>query len=280
MNIVTTTSVFPPCYPAEAALDRLLKCGFHHLDFAFDYAVQQPDYPFMTDAWEDWAKRLADYAKERGVRYTHAHADGSAASRSTSMLRSFEVCRILGISYLVVHPLFRDASGKNIESIDEFVSVNATAIRPLLEHAEKNGVTVLSENLLWGASIQPKAISDLVGEVNSPYFGWCYDTGHANAFGIKADSLIGLANAPLSLHVQDNHGKGGDEHLLPGDGTIDWTQFLNVLVKIGYQGDLVLEAHHQSLDAKDEERENILRELYRRAEQMRDTLTALKSNPK
>ena len=280
MNIVTTTSVFPPCYSAENALTRLKNCGFTHLDLAFDYCVQDPSFPFMTDAWEDWAKCLSAFAEENGVRYTHAHANGNAACRSVPMVRSFKVCRILGIPYTVVHPLFRDADGKSIDSIDEFVTVNASAIKPLLEIAEENNVTILSENLLWGASIQPSAIDALVEAVNSPYFGWCYDTGHAHAFGIEADALIGLKHAPLSLHMQDNHGKGGDEHLLPGDGTLDWTQFLNVLVKIGYQGDLVLEAHHQSLDAKDEEREGILCELYRRTEQMRDMLTALKSNPK
>ena len=278
MKIVTTTSVFPPCYPAENALIRLKNCGFTHLDLAFDYCVQKPDFPFMTDAWEDWAKCLSACAEENGVRYTHAHANGDAACRSVPMMRSFKVCRILGIPYMVVHPLFRNADGKTIDSVDEFVTVNAAAIAPLLETAEENGVTVLSENLLWGASVQPSAIDALVEAVNSPCFGWCYDTGHAHAFGIGADSLIGLTHAPLSLHIQDNHGMGDDEHLLPGDGTVDWTRFLHVLNEIGYQGDVVLEAHHQSLDAKDGEREGILCELYRRAEQMRDALNALKSN--
>lgn len=278
MKIVTTTSVFPPCYSAEHALMRLKSCGFTSLDLAFDYCVQDPKFPFMTDSWEDWAKRLSAFAAENGVLYTHAHADGNAACRSVPMLRSFKVCRMLGISYMVVHPLFCDADGKNIDSVDAFVEVNATAIQPLLEIAEENNVTILSENLLWGASIQPSAIDALVEAVDSPYFGWCYDTGHAHAFGIGADALLGLKHAPLSLHIQDNHGNGGDEHLLPGDGTIDWTRFLHVLNQIGYQGDLVLEAHHQSLDAKDEERKGILCELYRRATQMRDTFTSLRAN--
>ena len=75
---------------------------------------------------------------------------------------------------------------------------------------------------------------------------------------------------PLSLHVQDNHGPGsGDEHLLPGDGVIDWKRFLDLLVEIGYRGDLVLEAHHQSLEASDGERDAILADLLGRAEKMR-----------
>jgi sugar phosphate isomerase/epimerase len=74
---------------------------------------------------------------------------------------------------------------------------------------------------------------------------------------------------PLSLHIQDTHGPGsGDEHLLPGDGSIDWKEFLHILHDIGYKGELVLEAHHQSYAAPDEEKDGILTELLRRAEKM------------
>lgn len=44
---------------------------------------------------------------------------------------------------------------------------------------------------------------------------------------------------------------------------------MRLLKEIGYQGDLVLEAHHQSLEAKDEnERRLILSDLFARAEKM------------
>ena len=274
MNIVTTTSVFPPCYSPKSALERLLSCGFRHLDLAFDYLVQEETFPFVTDAWESWARELAEFAKAHGVRYTHAHAEGTIASRGKIVDRTFEVCRILGISHLVIHPIVRDENGKDIESVEQFVALNAEAARPLLEQAERCGVTILSENLFWGASIHPSSFSALVDAVDSPYFGWCYDTGHAHAFGIKPDALIGLKHPPRSLHIQDNHGMGEirhgkDEHLIPGDGTLDWKRFLEVLHQIGYRGDLVLEAHHQSLDAPDGEREAILTELYSRADKMK-----------
>ena len=81
--------------------------------------------------------------------------------------------------------------------------------------------------------------------------------------------------APLSLHVQDNHGEKKDEHLLPGDGTVDWKLFLETLHKIGYKGELVLEAHHQSIDAPDNERDAILTDLLTRAQKMREYLLRL-----
>ena len=203
-----------------------------------------------------------------GVRYTHAHARGDAASRGTTVLRTMEACKLLGIEYLVIHPLHKQ-NGEIITDDDTFVELNAQAIRPLLPIAAENGVTILSENLLWGSSIRPDVIARLVETVDHPNFSWCFDTGHAHCSGIPIAALRAIRTVPRSLHIQDNSGTlCKDEHLIPGDGTIDWKEFLDLLQEIGYCGDLVLEAHHQSLDAADGDRERILSELLLRAEKM------------
>jgi sugar phosphate isomerase/epimerase len=272
MNIVTTTGVLPPSYPSEMALERLAASGFPCLDMAFDYCVA-PDFPFMSDDWRDWAKNLKAQADALGVRYSHAHSSGNAASRDTAALRCFEACRLLGSKYLVIHPIV-SVDKVTIKDNEECIRINAEAIRELLPYAEENNVIILSENLLWGSSIDPLVIADLVKAVDSKYFGWCFDTGHAHCSGIPISELRGVSVVPLSLHIQDNHGKGsGDEHLLPGDGTIDWKEFLDILKEIDYQGDVVLEAHHQSIDAPDEEREAIFAELLRRAKRIKDYLS-------
>ena len=95
-------------------------------------------------------------------------------------------------------------------------------------------------------------------DLQSPY---CYEP----------DILRKCSVAPLSLHIQDNDGSG-DGHLIPGDGTIDWDLFLAVLKEIGYLGDCVLEAHHQSLEAPDAERDAILARLMETAKTMRDRM--------
>ena len=73
-----------------------------------------------------------------------------------------------------------------------------------------------------------------------------------------------MKHIPKSLHIHDNHGDGQDEHLFPGDGTIDWKEVLNTLRAIGYAGDLVMEAHHQSIKTPDEQREELLGNLFNR----------------
>ena len=259
--------MFPPPYPSEVILDRLAAIGYTSLDIGLDYCVGKGDL-LDGDNWRERVMALRRQADALGVTYTHSHAPGNAGNRSEAQMRAFEAAAILGARYIVVHPI-HEMGGQIITDDAEFVRINVEATLPLLPIAERLGLTILSENILWGSSIHPKNIDDLVKAVDSPCFGWCFDTGHANCYGITPGVLRELDVVPLSLHIQDTHGPGsGDEHLLPGDGSIDWKEFLHILRDIGYEGELVLEAHHQSYDAPDEEKDGILTELLRRAEKM------------
>ena len=267
MEIVTTTSVFPIGTDHFHIIDRLANIGYNALDIAFDY-IELGEAEFMSDKFEDWAHRLREHGKKRGVRFTHSHGSFDANATGDIVERNLRCAEILGIPYMVVHPVYHDAQERLYTDAEEYLEINQKLFSSLLEGAERHHVTLLCENLLWGASIPPAVQCELVRRVNSPNFGWCFDTGHAHRCGLPQTSLLGLPIPPLSLHVQDNHGSH-DEHLLPGDGTIDWKEFLDSLRAIGYAGDLVLEAHHQSIDAPDDQRDGILCDLLDRAKKMR-----------
>jgi transcriptional regulator with XRE-family HTH domain len=67
MKIVNTTSVFPPCWDPLNTLTRLASIGYDALDMAFDYCVQEKDFPFMTADYENWAYSLRESAEKLGV---------------------------------------------------------------------------------------------------------------------------------------------------------------------------------------------------------------------
>lgn len=267
MQIVTTTGVFPIGTDIFHIVDRLAALGYTTLDFSFDYEELGGD-GFMSDNYEEWAARLRSYTEKLGVHFTHSHGSFDADATGDIVTRNLRCAQILGIRYMVVHPVFRGEDGQIIDDPEAFLAVNQQHFARLAAEAAKYDVIILSENLLWGASIPPVLQSELVTRVHSPHFGWCFDTGHLNRCGLNADTLLGLKHPPLSLHIHDNGGKH-DEHLLPGDGTIDWKAYLDALRQLGYAGELVLEAHHQSLDAPDSQRNSILTELMDRAEKMR-----------
>ncbi len=267
MYIVTTTDVFPPAYQAEDVLERLARIGYTALDMGFDYCIGD-DRLLEGEDWRERVLALRQRAEALGVRYTHSHAPFNVGSQVSAQLRSFEAAALLGATSVVAHPI-HEIDGRIIEDTDEFIRVNKQAVERILPLMEKYGLTLLAENVLWGASMHPKNIVELVKAVNSPYFGWCYDTGHAHFYGIDPPILRELDVMPLSLHIQDTHGPGyGDEHLMPGDGNIDWKEFLEILHEVGYAGELVLEAHHQSYVAPDEQKDGILAKLLDRAQKM------------
>ena len=279
MNVVTTTSVFPKEITIEDIVRRLKNVGFDCLDIAFECFLGDGQ-PFRYGDHTEWAKNLRKFADSIGVRFTHAHCCADADYRGHEIFRAIECAGILGVKYMAVHPVaFRCPADipKNIgiDDDEEFVALNVKAFSELMPYAEKHGLTLVAENLLWGSSIKPSSFVRLVKKVNSSRLGWCLDTGHAHCCGVDMTELLDLEVPPLSLHIQDNHGNR-DEHLLPGDGTIDWDKLCHILNKIGYRGDAVLEAHHQSLEAEDSLRDGILRELYLRGAKLRDYMMKLR----
>lgn len=272
MKIVTTTSVFPFDYPAEDAVRRLSALGFEGLDLAIDYLYANKNSPYHTEDALEWAKKLGETAASLRAPFTHAHGVGDLGLHSETGEKNFAIARAVGAKYMVVHPITLRPDKSVIDGEDEFLTCNLQALQPHLGWAEEYGVTLLTENIPWSAAKHFRVCSKMVEEVAHPLFGWCYDTGHGQLAYQTPGDLTGLI-PPLSLHLQDNHyGVWIDEHLMPGDGDLDFSAVWDALVRMGYRGDYVLEAHHQTIEAKDEDRDPLLRELLRRSRAVRDTL--------
>ncbi len=86
------------------------------------------------------------------------------------------------------------------------------------ETAEQYGVYLALEN-----SVYPAYVHFLLDHIDSAHVGFCYDSGHENAFAPEEDFLSRHGNRLLAMHLHDNDGKQ-DLHAFPGDGTIDWTK--------------------------------------------------------
>ena len=64
--------------------------------------------------------------------------------------------------------------------------------------------------------------------------------GHANIAGDVVDAIETCSGHIVATHLHDNRGKR-DEHLVPGQGTIDWEGALMAFQKVGYDGAWMLE---------------------------------------
>ena len=82
---------------------------------------------------------------------------------------------------------------------------------------------------------------EFIDSLDSMDFGILIDTGHCNVNGEDLAAAIKTAkNLPLHVHVDDNHGDV-DAHLVPGEGSIDFSEIPAALDAIGYRGFLSAE---------------------------------------
>jgi sugar phosphate isomerase/epimerase len=114
-----------------------------------------------------------------------------------------------------------------------------TALEHLGAFAHPLGVRLLVENLLSEPTTPEHLLMILeMGHLKS--VGVCLDLGHAHVTVGVAEAIGTLGSRIASVHVHDNHGMK-DEHLWPGDGTIDWPATAEALTALETPPALVLE---------------------------------------
>lgn len=81
----------------------------------------------------------------------------------------------------------------------------------------------------------------MIDSLKSDTFGILLDVGHCHVNGENLNTVVKLCSGyPLHIHIDDNNGDS-DSHLIPGEGSIDFTEFLQALSDINYQGFLSAE---------------------------------------
>jgi sugar phosphate isomerase/epimerase len=126
----------------------------------------------------------------------------------------------------------------------EFAEV---ALEHLGAFARPLGVRVLVENLLSEPTTPEHLITILdLGHLDG--IGVCLDLGHAHISVGVSEAITVLGGRIVSMHVHDNQGTK-DEHLWPGDGTIDWPAVRDAIQALKTAPAAVLEIGHSLGDA-------------------------------
>ena len=156
--------------------------------------------------------------------------------------RALEAAEHIAFKNLVVH------LGEKYDSWSlRTMEYATTALEHLGAFAKPLGVRVLVENLTSDATT-PEHLVTILQMAHLTQIDVCLDLGHAHmAPGIT--EAIGLLGKRIGeIHVHDNHGLK-DEHLWPGDGTIDWPAALEALKQLPAPPAAVLEIGYDLEDA-------------------------------
>lgn len=171
------------------------------------------------------------------------HADKSRRIDAMDEIkRALEAAEYLPLRNLVVH------LGEQTDTWSQRTIENSlTALEHLGAFARPLGVRLLVENLVSEATTPEHLMMILdIGHLDN--VGVCLDLGHANITVGVREAISTLGSRIASVHVHDNHGVR-DEHLWPGEGTIDWKTAVDGLKALPQPPAAVLEIGYSFYDS-------------------------------
>ncbi len=125
-------------------------------------------------------------------------------------------------------------------ALDLFVET----IKPVAEHAEKEGVLLLVEpepGLLIETADQ---FLEFMGHIDSPAVGLNFDIGHAYCVGDDpATTIPRVARYIKHFHLEDIAATRVHHHLIPGEGAIDFDATLRAIRALDYRGWVTVELY-------------------------------------
>lgn len=117
-------------------------------------------------------------------------------------------------------------------------------IKPVAEHAEKEGVLLLVEpepGLLIETCEQ---FLEFMQHIDSPAVGMNYDIGHAYCVGDDAaETIPQVAKYIRHFHLEDIAATRVHAHLIPGEGAIDFARALRAIQAMNYTGWVTIELY-------------------------------------
>jgi sugar phosphate isomerase/epimerase len=227
----------------EEALDWAASHGFHYVDFNAD----RP--PNRLDAWDERrVQAIRQQCERHDIRLgLHTLSGVNVAEFSPYLSEAVDAylranidfARRLGCAWIVVHAGFHFSS--NVEARQ------AAALEHLqraVAYAEQTGARLLLENLNFEPDdAEVHYLAHTVAEcryyfdaIASEHFGWAFTVNHAHLVPEGIDGFLDAFGTVRigEVRLADNRGDK-EEHLKPGEGTIDFTTLFRRLESSGYR---------------------------------------------
>jgi sugar phosphate isomerase/epimerase len=233
--------------PLEQGLEWAAAHGVRFVDGCLEGAPAAPNAPAT---WTPARIAAVRAACERDGIHLGLHTLSGVNVAETSpfvadavdtYLRTYvDLAAKLGAAWIIVHGGFHFSS-----DYDARVAASLERLARATEHAERAGVRLLLENLNREpehAEVRYLAFSieecrTYFDRLNSPAFGWAFTVNHAH---LMPEGIAGFADAfgldrCGEIRVADSHGRW-EEHLRPGEGTVDFAQLFARVEGAGWRG--------------------------------------------
>lgn len=210
-------------------------------------------------------------------------------------IRQIDYCREIGLNIIFCHLGYKNINeiwieGENGETVtNEFIKdldlmkekqinmvvmhlttsrvapmyneIGLERIKKIVKHAKEIGIKIAFEN-----TRKQGFLEYILGNIKDENVGVCLDSGHLHFHFDNKFNYEFFKNRYFAVHLHDND-KTDDLHLLPFDGTIDWTNLLSKLKENNYNGPLTLELCYR-YDYLKQSIEDFYKEGYKRGEEL------------
>lgn len=163
---------------------------------------------------------------------------GVVHSSNPDIAGAIDQAKYLGASS-VLHVVRYDRSIPYLQNYKETKGI----IQRAVEHAERNKVQILIENVWASFLIEPMSMARFVDEVGSPWVQVYFDVGNVVRWGWpqhwievlgKRIRKLDIKEYDLSIAMNEGMRAAFDKPL--GEGSIDWKKVRDELLKIDYHG--------------------------------------------
>lgn len=157
-------------------------------------------------------------------------------------LKTIELASFFNPKMIIFHPGYE--KWKFDGNVKLWLESSLQTWGPLVKEAEEMGVILAVENVF---EENPDSIKNLLEEIHSPHFRFCFDTGHHHVFSktplpIWMEALGGFLS---EVHLHDNY-RERDDHLPVGEGGFDFNQFFSLLAKWNLSPLYTIEPHEEA----------------------------------
>lgn len=178
--------------------------------------------------------------------FSLAAADEARRKRAVEETRTvLEVATVVPYRTLVLHAGVPAPHG---HAADNSRASLVRSLEDLAPAAERVGVRLALEVIPNTLSAPAALVKLLESELEAPGLGICMDVGHARLMGDVVDAIETCTGHLIATHLHDNRGRN-DDHLVPGQGVIDWEAAVLAFQKVGYDGvwmfELAVNAEHR-----------------------------------
>lgn len=180
------------------------------------------------------------------------------------MKESIDSAAACGVPTVVIHV----SSGWNAPQVND---LGLARYDELVLYAKDKGVKIAFENLRKLGNVA--YFVDRYDKMSN--VGFCFDCGHEHCYTPNVCWPDVFTTKLICTHLHDNHGPAKvdavereDEHLLPFDGTYDFTRMIRKLDEYNYTGSLMMELSQRKPQYEHMTAQEFANEAYARVKKM------------